>query len=123
MLDSELLYPEQLGSILLLLLTPSALVSAVLYWGLSARHHPQRLTALWSLLIQLMLGTSMALWVLLEAPQWQGPFAASDLTLATLRITVWPFGLWCYAASAVVARGWLLLALRASPKSAYDNLQ
>lgn len=113
MLDSDLLYPEQLGHIILLLLTPPALMMTL--WHIA--YVFKRRHSLWhtfgSLLINLLLGTSIAILVLMEVPHWQGHLAATDLRLFGIHITVWPFGVLCYAISSALAMGWLMLASKA----------
>lgn len=113
MLDSELMYPEQLAQILLLLLTPPALLMALWHVSYLILRRHSLLTAFGSLLIHMLLGTSIAICVIMEAPHWQGPFAATDLRWLGVQITLWPFGLLCYAISALVAIGWLSLASKA----------
>lgn len=114
MLDSELLYPEQLGQILVLLLAPPAIVMTLWHLAYLTRRRHSLLSVAGSLLMHLMLGSSIAIYVLMELPHWQGSFAATDIRWSGVQITLWPFGLLCYAISAVVAIGWLSLATKAS---------
>lgn len=117
MLESELLYPEQWQLILLLLLTPPALLSLLLQglWLWSQRQKSAvRQHAPRSLLLNLLFGTSLSMTVLMWFPTVQGSLGAFDLRSDVLNITLWPFGLVCYGASLLLGMLWLTLASKAA---------